>query len=61
MKESLSSAEVRARAETWYEQQLANIARVHGATWPRHKVWIEEYLREDLRQRLVARGWRPRK
>ncbi len=38
---------------------MASIAKAHGASWPEHKEWIEDYLREELRERLHALGWRP--
>jgi len=46
-------------ARRWYETALERCARAHGARWPEHCAWVEGYLREELRQRLAARGWRP--
>ncbi len=54
-----SPSEIKARAEAWYSRQMASIAKAHGASWPEHKEWIEDYLREELRERLHALGWRP--
>lgn len=54
----LTPNEVRQRAEAWYSRQMEIIARAHGNRWPEHKEWIEDYLREELRQRLHALGWR---
>lgn len=58
--DQLQPAEVLAKAEAWYEAQLAILARCHGPRWPQHRDWIEAYLREQLRQRLIERGWRPK-
>ncbi|VTU36237.1 hypothetical protein [Variovorax sp. PBL-E5] len=52
-------AQIRQRAQQWYDRQMDSIARAHGARWPDHKEWMESYLREELRQRLHALGWRP--
>ena len=51
-------AEVKAAAQAWYQRQVAVCAAAHGDQWPENQAWIEDYLREELRQRLVARGWR---
>lgn len=54
----LTPANIRARAEGWYARQIKTIAESHGNAWPDHRQWIEDYLREELRQRLHALGWR---
>lgn len=54
----LTPVEIRRRAEAWYERQIENLAKAHGTSWPEHKEWLEDYLREELRQRLHALGWR---
>lgn len=53
-----SPADLRARAQAWYDRQIASIAKAHGDRWPDHKEWIEDYLRQELRERLHALGWR---
>jgi hypothetical protein len=53
-------AEIRAAAQAWYESQLAKCERALGPTWPALHPWIDDYLRAELRERLIARGWRPR-
>lgn len=58
--EQLSPDEVRKRAATWYERQLQLAAAAHGNAWPEHREWVEDYLKEELRLRLIARGWRPK-
>lgn len=58
--EQFRPAEVLAKAEAWYAQQLAILAQCHGHRWPEHREWVEAYLREQLRQRLIDRGWRPK-
>lgn len=53
-------AEIRAQAQHWYEGQVDTCRRCLGASWPAHEDWIKEYLKAELRARLIARGWRPR-
>jgi hypothetical protein len=57
----LTSAEIRAKAEAWYARQVAVLEKVYGQRWPLHCAWIEGYLREELRQRLMEIGWRPKR
>lgn len=57
----LTPAEIRNRAEAWYARQLETLAICHGRRWPKHRAWIEAYLRAELRQRLLELGWRPRR
>ncbi len=54
----MNGAEIKAIAQAWYERQVARCATAHGTRWPETRAWVEGYLREELRQRLVARGWR---
>ena len=58
--DTLTPAEVRERAEAWYARQVETLALCHGKEWPSRRDWIEAYLREELRQRLIAIGWRPK-
>lgn len=55
---TINAADIRARAEDWYARQIRTIAEAHGDSWTEHREWIEDYLREELRQRLHALGWR---
>lgn len=55
-----SAAEVRALAEAWYRQQSERLALCLGPSWPAHSDWVEGYLAEEVRQKLIARGWRPK-
>jgi hypothetical protein len=55
-----TAAEVRALAESWYQQQVTRIALCMGTNWPAHREWVESYLAEEVRQKLIARGWRPK-
>jgi hypothetical protein len=55
-----SAAEVRALAEAWYRQQCDRLAQCLGHSWPTHREWIESYLAEEVRQKLISRGWRPK-
>lgn len=57
----LSPAEIKAEAEAWFANQITTLERCHGADWPRHQEWLESYLKEELRQRLIAIGWRPKR
>lgn len=57
---ALSPADIRSKAREWYCRQLDVIALAHGTSWPTHRDWVESYLKEELRQRLEALGWRPR-
>lgn len=50
--------QIKQRALAWYDRQLAAIAKAHGAAWATHRAWIEDYLKEELRQRLADLGWR---
>ena len=58
--EQLTPAMVRAKSEAWYAKQLETLRRCHGDRWPEHRAWVEDYLKEELRARLVALGWRPK-
>lgn len=55
-----TAAEVRALAEAWYQQQTRRIAQCMGSSWPAHREWVENYLAEEVRQKLIERGWRPK-
>lgn len=54
----LSPHEIRERARAWHSRQIESIAKAHGASWPQHRDWIEDYLKAELRERLHALGWR---
>lgn len=55
-----SVAQIRAQANEWFARQLDTCQRCLGDAWPSHEVWIRDYLKAELRERLIARGWRPR-
>lgn len=57
----LTPAEVREKAAAWYARQVELLAKCHGDRWPEHREWVESYLKEELRQRLIALGWRPKR
>lgn len=57
----LTPAEVREKAAAWFERQVAILQKCHGDRWPDNREWLEAYLREELRQRLIALGWRPKR
>ena len=50
-------AELQALAAAWFRQQMERARVRQGARWDEHKAWVADYLREQVRQRLVARGW----
>lgn len=56
----MSPGEIRQRARAWYDRQIEIIAKAHGPSWPEHKAWIDDYLQEEIRQRLWDLGWRPK-
>lgn len=58
VEDELSPAEVRARAEAWFERQCEISAMALGPRWPDLRAWVEDYLRREIRERLIARGWR---
>jgi len=51
---------IRAQAQRWYEEQIEVSAKRLGPAWPALEAWVREYLKFELRERLIARGWRPR-
>lgn len=55
-----TAAQVLATAEAWYRRQVELLRKCHGTSWPQHREWVLDYLREEARQRLIARGWRAR-
>ena len=58
--QQLTPAEIRAKAEAWYAKQIETLQRCHGDKWPEHRGWVESYLKAELRERLLALGWRPK-
>ena len=56
----LTPAEIRQKSEEWFARQTETLALCHGNEWPKYRDWIESYLKEELRQRLFAIGWRPK-
>jgi hypothetical protein len=55
-----TAPELRALAEAWYRQQVSRSEKSMGSFWPQHREWVEAYLKAELRQKLIERGWRPR-
>ena len=58
--EAETPAQIVALAQQWYARQLEILRAAHGSSWPAHREWLTDYLRQEVRQRLIARGWRPR-
>jgi hypothetical protein len=50
--------QIRELSEKWFARQIEIISKAHGDSWPEHREWIEDYLKEELRERLEAIGWR---
>jgi hypothetical protein len=55
-----SAADLQAKAEAWFARQCAISEKALGARWPVLRVWVEDYLRQEIKERLIARGWRPK-
>lgn len=58
---SHTPAQIRELSEKWYDRQVEVISMAHGPSWPQHREWIEDYLKAELRDRLIELGWRPKK
>lgn len=50
--------QVREQSRAWYMRQVEILSMSHGARWPSHKDWIEDYLKAEVRERLLALGWK---
>ena len=59
--EPLTPIEIRERAEAWFARQVETLQLAFGKDWPRYQAWLDAYLKEELRQRLIAIGWRPKR
>lgn len=57
---ALSTDEIRAKSEAWFARQVELLSQCHGRDWPKHQAWIEGYLKQELRGRLIALGWSPK-
>jgi hypothetical protein len=55
-----TAAEIRAQANQWYARQIEVCSLSMGTSWPAFEAWVTDYLKAELRERLIARGWRPR-
>ncbi len=51
----MMTAEAPAAAVGWLQRELAAAESRHGREWPKHRAWVEEYLRTELRQALAGR------
>lgn len=62
VEDQATPAETREKAEAWFKRQCDISALAMGpAKWAVHRDWVEEYLRQEIKERLIARGWRPKK
>lgn len=52
--------QILAAAEQWFRGQMELSRQCLGTLWGEHRDWVAGYLRQEVRQRLIARGWRPR-
>jgi hypothetical protein len=55
-----TSAEQKALAEAWFQRWVTKLEAHHGARWPDVETFVLGYLRQELRMRLLATGWRPK-
>jgi hypothetical protein len=53
-------AQIRADAQRWYDRQVEVLQSSLRRHWALHEAWVRNYLKAELRQRLIARGWRLR-
>lgn len=58
--DELTPAQVRANAEEWYRRQCEISRLALGTRWGELRQWIEAYLKQEIKERLIARGWRPK-
>lgn len=56
----MTPTELQDRAEAWYAKQIETLKLCHGTDWPKYRAWVEGFLKEEIRQRLIALGWRPK-
>ena len=54
-------AQIRQLSEQWYTRQIEVLKLAYGEDWEHYREWLESYLQEELRQRLIARGWKAKK
>lgn len=67
-KQQHTPEQIRELSKQWYaaqyQREMDALALCHGRNWPNVREWLEEYVRADLkirlRERLLARGWRPK-
>ena len=58
--EAQTPDQILALAKQWHARQVELLRTSLGPSWPAHREWVLDYLREEVRLRLIARGWRPR-
>lgn len=58
--DNLTPEQVKANVKEWYRRQCEISKLALGPAWEKHRAWVEEYLQEEVRQRLIDRGWRPK-
>ena len=54
---TMSPTTVRAEEQRWYEAQVRALEALLGDRWAEHHEWIDNYLRAEIRARLIAKGW----
>lgn len=50
----ISGDELRARANRWHTAELERATRGMGRRWPEHREWVDDYVRTELRELLLA-------
>ncbi|MDT4880656.1 hypothetical protein FQZ97_1164320 [compost metagenome] len=58
--DDLTPEQVKANAKEWYRRQVEISRKALGTAWEDHREWVEAYLQKEIKERLMARGWRPK-
>lgn len=58
--DELTPAEIRTKAREWYDRQCEISKMALGPRWPLLRDFVEAYLKQEIKERLIARGWRPK-
>jgi hypothetical protein len=59
--EQLTPEQLLAKVEERFQSSIKAFAECHGKDWPEHREFVENYLREQAREYLIAHGWRPKR
>ncbi|RYE43118.1 MAG: hypothetical protein EOP24_29895 [Hyphomicrobiales bacterium] len=53
--------ELRKKAEIWFDRQCKFSSLAMGCRWHAHREWVVDFLRQEIEERLIAKGWRLKK